>query len=419
MKAIINANIYDYENYFENMYILYDKKIIEIDKMKNFNKNCDIIDAKNSIVMPGFVNSHTHIYSTFARGLNIPFNPETFKELLEQLWWKLDSKLTLESIYYSGLISSNEFIKNGVTTIIDHHASGEITNSLNTLKKAICDKSGLRGIFCFETSDRFDVDKCIEENIEFSKNNSEKCSGIFGMHASITLSDNTLKKISNLTNLPIHIHVAESLEDEDDCIKNHQMRIIERLKKYDLIKNNSILAHCIHIDENEANLIKKSNSYIVLNPTSNMNNGVGLPDIQMLQKRGIPLMLGNDGLGYNFAKDIQTLLFSMKHKYLNPLAFSIDDLKKIINTNFEYASKILKIKLGKIKKDYVSDFLIVPYNSPTPMTKENADGHIFYGVFDNFRPKTVICNGKILKTNNEIYNESKKVSQKLWNKIQG
>ena len=417
-KAIINANIYDYENYFENMYIIYDKKIIEVGKMKNFDKKCEVIDAKNSLVMPGFVNSHTHVYSTFARGLNVPFNPKTFKELLEQLWWKLDSKLTLESIYYSGLVSSNEFIKNGVTTIIDHHASGEITNSLNTLKKAICEESGLRGIFCFETSDRFNIDKCIEENIEFAKGSSEISSGLFGMHASMTLSNNTLKKISKLTNLPIHIHIAESLEDEEDCLKNYQMRIVERLKKYDLIKDNSILSHCIHIDESEADLIKESNSYIVLNPTSNMNNGVGLPDIQMMQKKGIPLMLGNDGLGYNFAKDIQTLLFSMKHKYSNTLAFSVNSLKKIIKTNFEYASKVLQIKLGRIKEDYASDFLVIPYTPPTPLTKENADSHIFYGVFDNFRPKIVICNGKTLKINNEIYNQSIKVSKKLWNKIQ-
>jgi cytosine/adenosine deaminase-related metal-dependent hydrolase len=196
LKAIINACIYDFHNYKQNCYILFDKEIIEVGHMQDFKGGDEIYDARGCIIMPGLTNCHTHIYSTFSRGMSIPFNPKNFKEILEQLWWKLDSKLDKNDIYLSGLVYGIDCIKSGVTSIIDHHASGlSIRGSLQELKRSICDELGLRGIFCFETSDRFDVDECIEENIEFSRQRTESSAGVFGMHASMSLSDGTLEKI--------------------------------------------------------------------------------------------------------------------------------------------------------------------------------------------------------------------------------
>ncbi|HCF37516.1 MAG TPA: amidohydrolase, partial [Thermosipho africanus] len=117
MKAIINAKIFDYENFHENYYIIFDKKIIDIGSMENFKGAPQTIDAKGNFVLPGFVIGHTHIYSTFARGLNLPFNPLNFKDILTQLWWKLDSQLAKEENYYSALVAGIEFIKNGDSTV--------------------------------------------------------------------------------------------------------------------------------------------------------------------------------------------------------------------------------------------------------------------------------------------------------------
>jgi len=180
--------------------------------MKSFKGASQIIDAKKNLVLPGFAVGHTHIYSTFARGLNLPFNPLNFKDILNQLWWKLDSKLGERENYYSALISGIEFIKNGVTTVIDHHASGlQIKGSLKTLKNALCDEIGLRGIFCFETSDRFNIDECIEENLDFLCTRSEMHAGIFGLHASLSLSDDTLEKISKLYKGPILLFYCQKV----------------------------------------------------------------------------------------------------------------------------------------------------------------------------------------------------------------
>ncbi|ANQ53249.1 amidohydrolase [Thermosipho affectus] len=429
MKAIINANIFDFDNFYKNYYILFDKKIIEIGSMEKFPGASHVIDAHENFVMPGLVIGHTHIYSTFARGLSLPFNPINFKDILNQLWWKLDSKLGKTENYFSALVSGIEFIKNGVTTVIDHHASGkQIKGSLNTLRKALCDEIGLRGIFCFETSDRFNVEECIQENLLFlNENNTDMYAGLFGLHASLSLSDETLKKISELYKGPIHVHAAESIDDVEDSLSKYGMRVINRLNKFGLLRENSILAHCVHVTEEELKLISQNNCYIALNVSSNMNNAVGLPDYQKMKKHNVKTIVGNDGLGFNLARELLNLFFSMKLKGKSPLAFSLDDLRYSISNTYEIASKLLKIKLGKIQPGYVSDLIIVPYIPPTPISKENAYGHVVFGLLDNFRPSHVIVNGKLLMDNykitvptddvNEIYKEARKVSQRLWENL--
>src|SRR5665647_1569991 len=169
MKALINVNIFDFESYSENQYVLFNSEILEVGPMSEFKQSCQVIDCSGCLVMPGLINCHTHIYSTFARGMNLPYEPKNFKDILDKYWWKIDRAINKSSIYYSGLVYGYESINNGVTTIIDHHASGiDITGTLNELKKSVCDDLKIRGIFCFETSDRFDTPLCIDENIKFA-----------------------------------------------------------------------------------------------------------------------------------------------------------------------------------------------------------------------------------------------------------
>ncbi|ABR29997.1 amidohydrolase [Thermosipho melanesiensis] len=425
MKAIINANIFDYENYIENQYILFENQIIEVGAMENYPGALYEINAKNSIVMPGFVVGHTHIYSTFARGINLSFSPKNFKDILEQLWWKIDAKLGKDEIFYSALVAGIEFLKSGVTTVFDHHASGAlIRNSLNTLKEALIDNIGLRGIFCFETSDRFPVRKCIDENLEFLQNNSQMYAGIFGLHASLSLSDKTLKTIAEEYNGPIHIHVAESIDDVDYSVSNYGLTVVERLNKFGLLRKNSILAHCVHVSEKELGLISKNNCYVALNVSSNMNNAVGLPNYKKMKTFNVKTIVGNDGLGFNFARELLALLFSMKLNGHSPLAFNLNDLKNVITNTYEIAQYYLNVKLGRILPGYAADFVIVPYTPPTPIDKTNAFSHFVYGILDNFKPSHGIVNGKILMENhkinlqvNEIYSIARKIAQRLWESL--
>lgn len=427
MKAIINIKIYDYETYIENGYCIYGKEIIDVGDMANFpDFDGEIIDGQGKILLPGLINFHTHIYSTLVRGAAISYQPRTFKDILDQLWWKFDSKLDNTTTYHSAMVYGLESLKNGVTSLIDHHASGiDIMGSLESLKKAIVDKLGMRGIFCFETSDRFVITECIDENLAGLKYKTSDARGMFGLHASLSLSTETLLKVSRIIgSAPIHVHVAESIEDEEDSFNNYRMRVVERFEKHNLLNKDSILAHCVHINSKEAQIINEKGAVIALNPTSNMNNAVGTFNIKLFRNNDIQLLIGTDGLGTNIAKEWTYLYYAGKAGIEDAAGIGLDEMKKYISESYDYFGRQMGIKIGKIKEDYVADFVLLPYNNPTKMDSNNAFGHVFYGLFENFRPSDVIVKGETLIKDYEsifeegtIYKNALIASQALWKKL--
>jgi len=426
MKVIINARIYDYVNYIECGYVLFDKKIIKVGPMSQYKPSSDVevIDFEGDLLIPGFVCNHAHIYSIFARGLALPFNPKNFQEILDQMWWKLDSKLTNELTYYSGIAASYEFLLNGVTTVIDHHASGEIIGSLTNLSKAVSGVANMRGLYCFETSDRYNVDECLKENISFAKENkTDRVRGLFGMHASMSLSDETLMKISKENkDIPLHVHVAESKMDEDDSYSRSGVNIIERFNKFNLIKPHSLIVHGVHLSENELKLLKDKDVVMVVNTTSNMNNAVGLPCVKSYLDNGLPVMVGNDGLSSNMASEYMNVLYTSHLKNEEPTKLNLGDVLNMIKTSYKYISDTFDIKLGEIKEGYEADLLRVKYTPFTKMDASNAFGHLFYGTFPNFKPRDVLIGGDYQVKNYKVVNEKlvgefnkcTKYSQRLW-----
>ena len=428
MKALINVRIYDYDKYIENGYVVFDKNIVKVGQMKEFKNNgYSIIDGKGQLLLPNFVCAHSHIYSIFARGLALPFNPKNFQEILDQMWWKLDSQINNDVTYYSGIAAGSEFLLNGITTIIDHHASGEILGSLNSLKKALNNTLHLRSILCFETSDRFSIKDCIRENSSFAaKNHTDHISGLFGMHASMSLSNESLKLISKkLKDTPIHIHVAESDMDEEDSQNKYGTNIISRLDKYKLINKDSLIVHGVFLSDEELQIIKDREAYIVVNPSSNLNNAVGITNIKKFMDYKIPVMAGNDGLSSSMATEYLNINYLSHLKNNSPTAFGLGDVLKIINNGYEYVSHRLGTKIGRIQESYVSDFMLVPYTPFTEMNQNNAFGHVFFGLYPNFRPNDVYVDGVRLVRNGELTSKkakeeviaSRQYSEKLWKKV--
>lgn len=428
MKAIINARIYDYVQYIENGYLIYDDKILEIGDMENFKDTGfdKIEDFKGDLLLPTFVCAHSHIYSIFARGLSLPFNPKTFQDILDQMWWKLDAQLDNKMTYYSGIAAGSEFLLNGVTTVIDHHASGEILGSLTSLRKAFVGPLKMRGIFCFETSDRYDIKKCIKENVSFAKKYPGE--GLFGMHASLSLSNRTLTQIAKAKdNMPIHIHVAESEADEIDSLNKSGKLVMERLEDAGVLINESLIVHGVGLSDRELEIIERNRCYLVVNTTSNMNNAVGLPYVRNYLDHHIPVIVGNDGLNSNMASEYMNVMFSGHLRANSPTAIGVGDIRQMIRDAFDYVSKRLCINLGEFRKGYEADFMRVQYTPFTQIDESNIMGHIVYGLFPNFKPKDVYTYGQKRVKDYKIASkslekqvlEARKYADELWTKLGG
>ncbi len=396
MTTIVNATLYDFVTYREHRYVRFDGVIREVGPMSEYRPDGgETVDLRGGWLMPGLVLGHTHVYSAFARGMGVPFSPKSFQDLLDQLWWKLDQNLDIPAVRASGAAMALDYLQNGVTTILDHHASGAVAGSLQALREAIVDGAGMRAACCFETSDRFDVSACVSENLAFAKAAVPgRSAALFGLHASMSLSDDTLALVSEAKDdLPVHVHAAESAEDEDLSMKRYGCRVIERFDRFGLLEPGSLYVHCVHCDDAELALLKARGVTVAVNPSSNMNNGVGLPDVKKMLDLGIPVILGDDGLSASAAVEIRNLRLAMNHRYGGPTVFTMEDQRKVVLETYRFASALLKVGLGRIEPGYAADLAALDYAAPTPVTETNAFGHFVFGLSQSFRPRHVYANG--------------------------
>jgi len=401
---------------------------------ERYLKGEKVIDAKGKLIMPGFICTHTHIYSAFARGMDLKGGSTAdFLEILENLWWRLDKKLTHEDIYYSALVTLIESIKNGVTCLFDHHAGpNSVEGSLDIIEKAFREL-GVRGALCYEVSDRDGEDialKGIEENIRFINkchgNKDDMIKGLFGLHASFTLSDKTLKEASsrgNAAGAGFHIHVAEGPQDLEYNKKHFNKGVVERLEEFSIINERSILAHCIHVSSSEKDLLRKG--IVVHNPESNMNNAVGYCDAADLTNRGVLVGLGSDGFSANPFRAMDACYVLHKHEKENPNAMTPKDvIQMAIKNNGSIASRYFKEPIGVIKKGAKADIIFLDYNSPTPINKDNLEGHIIFGMNSNLITHSIIDGKLVMKDRRivnieelEIYKASRKLAKSLWDRF--
>ncbi|MEL7610751.1 MAG: amidohydrolase family protein [Bacillota bacterium] len=432
MKAIVHANIYDYVGYKQDQYVLYDGGILAVGDMADYRRprECtEELDVKGALLMPSLVIGHAHLYGAYLRAFRPKtFQPLTFRELLQQLFWELDGALDLDGCYHSARAMALDHIRSGVTTIFDHHASGAaIRGTLEQLRRGWVEESGLRGAFCFETSDRFDVDACIEENVSFHKAHKAdgwSC-GMFGMHASMTLSERTLRKVrERIEDIPLHVHVAESLEDQEECIALYGKRIVERFLDHGIVSPGSIFAHCVNINEREAFLMAENGVTAALNTVSNINCGHGVADYRALRRFGVSTMIGNDSLGANIAADYRIFVFAQHLRSKNVWHVNTEDLLCCIRNGYAQASRALGVPLGRIEPGYAADMLTVEYNPYTPMEESSVFDHVFDALFQQFRPRNVWCAGiqklkdySVTLDEERICFESRGCAQRIWQSI--
>lgn len=366
----------------------------------------EIIDASGQLIMPGNICAHTHFYGAFARGMAIPGPaPKDFPEILDKLWWPLDQALDEDAVRLSAQVCLIDAIKHGTTTLIDHHASpNALEGSLDVIANAV-EGAGLRAALCYEVTDRYGSDKAqasIDENVRFLEAVKQRphLTGLFGLHASLTVSDETLAASADAIrrlDTGAHIHVAEHEADEYDSLNKHGVRVIDRLTEAGLLNEKSIVAHAIHIDLREAELLRESGARVSHQPRSNMNNGVGAADIEGLLRLGIPVCLGNDGFTNNMWADWKAAYLLHKVWHRDPRrANGMNIVQMAIHNNAALAADLFPAeKPGYLLPGAAGDVILVDYHPTTPLTAGNLPWHILFG-FESSMVTTTVVAGQVL-----------------------
>lgn len=395
-----------------------------------------IKEMHGKLVMPGMVCSHNHFYSGLSRGIqaNIAPSPD-FISTLKNLWWRLDRALDEESLYYSGLICAMEAIRSGCTAVIDHHASPNyIAGSLSQLRNAFL-KVGLRGMTCFETTDRNggqqELQASVEENIRFAREIDRAreagkepylVEAHIGAHAPFTVTDAGLSMLSEAvkaTGRGLHIHAAEDSYDVSHSHHHYGKDLLVRLAEFDLIDRKTLIAHGLYLSDADIALLNERDGFLVHNARSNMNNHVGY-NRKLVAYRN--LALGTDGIGSDMFEELKFAFF--KHRDAGGPLWP-DSFARALSNGNTLLSRNFNAQFGRIAAGYKADLTVCDYLAPTPLVAENIAGHIAFGMGSG-SVHSVMVNGVMVYENREftfdcepIFAEARNVAAKMWKRMDG
>ena len=397
--------------------------------------NAEYVDARGGLIMPGLINAHTHIYSGLARGLAIEGNnPTNFLEVLDGTWWNIDRHLTLDGTRACAYATILDCIRDGVTTIVDHHASfREIPGSLFAIKD-VCQELGIRANLCYEVSERDGMEKCeqaIQENVEFSRwaaqQQDDMITAMFGGHALFTISDKTFEKMVEANNglTGFHIHVAEGLNDVYDSLNQHHCLPIERLQRIGgILGEKTMLGHCIHLTDKELDIVKETGTMVVNNPESNMGNAVGCAPVLKMMAKGIHVCMGTDAYTHDMLESLKVFLTIQRHNAGLPNVGWCEGTTMLFQNNARMMAKYCRKPLGVLKPGAAADVIVMDYKPFTPLSAENIDGHMLFGMMGR-NCRTTIINGKVLYKDREFVSIDEDAinawvleqSRKLWGEL--
>jgi putative selenium metabolism protein SsnA len=371
-----------------------------IDRGPSVSRETDdeIVDCGGAVVLPGMVNGHTHLYSALAVGMpSPPKTPSSFHEILKYVWWRLDRALDAESIEMSARIGAIQALRCGTTTLIDHHASpNHIGGALDLVEKGIADV-GLRGVLCYETTDRngpggraagLDENRRYLERCKHSQ--TGRFAGLVGAHASFTLQDETLGNLSALAeqfDTGVHIHVAEDPCDAQNTMIYRDAPLIQRLASCFLLQPDAIFAHCTHLNAEGIAKVNEAGVYVAHNARSNMNNAVGYAPMASFEA---PVMLGTDGIGADMFAEAKAAWFIAQHQKANRTP---NDIVEMLANSARRATRALRVTLGRLEAGAAADVVISDYVPFTPLTSENLAGHLLFAMSSE-QVRSVIVDGR-------------------------
>lgn len=391
----------------------------------------DLLDAHGGLILPGLVNLHHHFYSALARGLDPGRSMKNFGEILEGLWWRLDRALDAETVKLSAALSLAECIRWGCTTVFDHHASPSFLNgSLDLLAEAV-GEAGLSAALCYEITDRNGHDEALaglEENLRFTADHSTapRLRGLLGLHASFTVSDDTLKEVSRQrpSDLGVHIHMAEDHLDITLSKESYGRSPLDRLEHFGLLDQHALLIHGVHLDPEDFSKIADSGATLVHNPESNANNAVGRLDLETALQRGCPVGLGTDGMSSRMLGSLRAAFLALRAGTVDPTA-GFNTVPQLLATNTRRAAEVFdEPLLGRLEERAPADVIVIDGPPPTPLKDHNAFGHLLYGASEGVVRHTVARGRVVLKDFRHttldigaLADEARAVTPALWDRF--
>ena len=359
------------------------------------------IDAGGRLVMPGLINAHHHLYSTFARGFTPPGpTPRNFEENLRNLWWKLDSALDADDVYYSALLALMDAARAGCTTIIDHHASPACCDgSLDRVERAFRDV-GLSGCLCYEVSDRNVEGEGIAENERYIRKcrdaDDDQMTALFGLHASMTLGTRTLERCAAAgQDVGFHVHAAEDPIDVSTTLSRDGQSVMDRYVDVGIPGPNTIFVHGTHLEPREMDVLHSTDSMLVCNPESNMNNGLRVSPVLEFLQHGVAVGIGTDGMSSHVVSQARAMYLHQRTDHRDPTIAFGEACEILLRGNRDICNRVFAEPRGALAPGQLADVVVYDYVPYTPVDADTFFGHLLFGLSFS-RVHTTIARGRVI-----------------------
>ena len=439
MKSLLITNghlvtLDEKDSFIENGSILVEgNHIVDVGNFPADKYKADrTIDARGSLVMPGLINAHHHLYSTFARGFTPPGPPaRNFQETLQNLWWKLDKALDEEDVYYSALLAIMHAARAGCTTIIDHHASPSCCDgSLDQIERAFREV-GLSGCLSYEVSDRNRPGEGIEENERYIRkcldSDDDQMSALFGMHALLTLGTRTLDRcaeVGHSLGAGFHVHAAEDEIDVTTTMERYGRGVMDRFLDFGIPGPKTIFVHGVQFASRELDLLRSTDSMLVNNPESNMNNGLGVAPILDMLKHRVLVGVGTDGMSSHMISQARAMYLHQRTYHRDPTVAFGEACDILLRNNREICNRLFREQRGMLATGQLADIIIPDYVPFTPLSAETFFGHLLFGLSFT-RVRTTISRGDVIVDDgrlphldeDEIRAKCVERATRIWSKI--
>jgi cytosine/adenosine deaminase-related metal-dependent hydrolase len=409
-------------------------KIVEVGKGEPRTKSDTTVDASGCVVIPGLITAHTHLYGILLRGATLDIEPPTdFAQILQRVWWPLDEALTVQDAEASALAASADMIRNGSTFFADTYSG---PNSIEGVLDAIAEATqqiGVRSVLAFEVTERNggdQADRGIKENVRFAKACAKTrglASAMMSLHASFTANDELIARaaeIASANGIPLTIHTSEGLVDLYHNLETKGERTVERLARLGVLRPRTVLAHCVHVNGTELELMRKHQAAVAHNPMSNMLNAVGTAPVPDMLAKGITVGLGNDGWIFDPFENMRCALTVHRLATRNPSVIGPEQVFRMATIDGAKCYGLDNL-IGSIEAGKLADMVVLDASRvPTPVDSTSVVGHLvntFTGkdvlhVFVNGRP--AVWNGKLKATSDDFVSATSRESARaLWSRL--
>lgn len=378
-------------------------KITEIFSADKICDDGDVIDGKGMLAISGLINTHTHTAMTFLRNYA---NDMNLQDWLFNKIFPAEDKLTEQMAYWCVKLANIELIKSGVTTYCDNYFFMD--------EAARCvEETGIRAVLSRSVSGISDPNKLkLKESCSFFKNYNNTCDGrisvTLGAHAIYTSDTDYIRAVvehAHKLGAGLQTHLSETLTEFDDCVNKYgktPTRYLDDLGYFD-VDGIKIAAHCVHMTDEDIEILKNKNVSVSANISSNLKLASGIVPIPKFMKSGVNVTLGTDGASSNNNLSIlnEMRLAALIYKGIerDPLVMKADSVISLATTNA--AKAVCREDIGLLREGMTADIVLVNTDSPSVAPANELDSTLVYSASAG-DVDTVICNGKVLMRGRQV-----------------